>query len=105
VTKVRVYRYCWFAVGGMLVLYTVSPLLLPMIAFSLAGLCGCELNEGSVHPCYMFGINIGDLLYAMLFWVWLFIFIVPTGLIALATFVGLSIGLWPKLWPEKLSNK
>jgi hypothetical protein len=72
-----------------------------MLAFLVAGACGCKLNEGSTHPCYMFGIDIGGLLSAMLFSVWLFIIIVPTGLIALAVFFGLSMGLWPKLWPGK----
>ncbi len=46
------------------------PVLSTLAAYATASTLGCQLDEGSIHPCPAFGTDIGPALYtaAMLGW-------------------------------------
>ena len=48
----------------------------------IALLIGCDLNEASVHPCPLLGVNIGPLLYALGLAVWFVALTIAAGLVA-----------------------
>ena len=54
-------------------------------------LIGCDLNEASVHPCPLLGVNIGPLLYGMGLAVWFVSLTVLAGLLALVVLVIIFI--------------
>jgi hypothetical protein len=55
--------------------------LLPVFSVLIAGLtanaAGCNLDEGSVYPCVIFGADIGSLLYTMGVFGWLGLITLP----------------------------
>ena len=63
---------------------------LPWIFVILAGViafvCGSTLDEGTAHPCIVFGKDIGGILYTMGMMGWIGVFALPIGLIALSAF-------------------
>ncbi|MCW6511366.1 hypothetical protein [Lichenifustis flavocetrariae] len=70
----------------MLTLVSVAPIVSLTLAVTLATSLGCALDEGSVHPCRVAGIDIGDALYTGAVFGWLM----------LVTWAGLlvSLGVW-----------
>ena len=50
---------------GFVILYTVAPILSVCVVAVIAGVCGCEVDEGGPHPCIIFGMDIGPLLCQM----------------------------------------
>ena len=71
---------------GIIALWMVCPLIPVIMAGIVAASCGCKVDEGSVHPCIVFGKDIGALLYGMGVMGWFAIGIFPTGMIALVIF-------------------
>lgn len=69
-----------------LILYTISPILSVLISSAIAGALGAQLDEGSQHPAYLLGVDIGGLLSMMFVMGWLALVTIPTGLIALVAF-------------------
>jgi len=67
----------------IVVVLALSPIAVTYTAGLVALLLGCDLNEASVHPCPLLGVNIGPLLYAMGLAVWFVSLTVATGLVAL----------------------
>jgi hypothetical protein len=61
----------------------LSPIAVTYSAGFIASLLGCDLNEASVHPCPLLGVNVGPLLYAMGLWVWFVALTIAAGLVAL----------------------
>lgn len=53
----------WLAISSVVV--GLLPVASTFTAGTVANVLGCRLNEAASHPCYIFGINIGDLLYTM----------------------------------------
>lgn len=49
----------------LLILFLVFglPVLGTIVVFSISKELGCTVNAGSVHPCYLFGKDIGPVLY------------------------------------------
>ena len=85
-----------FALFVFILLYTIAPILSVLLSSAIASTLGCELNEGDVHPCNCFGMNIGGLLTTMFVSGWLALVTLPTGLIAMIAFpifVGTSAWL------------
>ena len=80
------------------VCYSLALVILPWLPTILAGLIatalGCTLNEASVSPCYVFGADIGTLLYSMGVFGWIAIFI---SLIFFLFFIGCLIWLLKEL--------
>lgn len=61
--------------------------MIPVIVVAvIAGIWGCKSDEGSVHPCIVFGNDIGEVLYSIsmigLFGMGTF----PSGILALIVF-------------------
>ena len=48
----------------IVIIGTSIPIISVGIAMLISDSCGCTLNEGSVHPCQLFGYEIGELLYS-----------------------------------------
>lgn len=63
-----------------------GPLIPTFVASMIAGICGCDLDEGSVHPCIVFGNDIGKFLYGISLIGFLGMATFPTGIIALIVF-------------------
>lgn len=66
----------------------ISPLLAAMVAGAIAGRYGCDLDEGSIHPCIVNGQDIGDTLYTLGMMGWLALGTIPLGAIAVAVYVA-----------------
>jgi len=75
----------------IIAVWTLWPMAPVVIAGIIAASCGCKVDEGSAHPCIVFGKDIGQLLYVMGVMGWLAIGTFPTGIIALAIF---SVIVW-----------
>ncbi|MBA8877190.1 hypothetical protein [Phyllobacterium myrsinacearum] len=67
------------------------PLFSVLATYAIATPLGCAVDEGSVHPCLVGGIDIGDMLYTMGVLGWLMIPAAPVLLIAVLGWVGLGI--------------
>ncbi len=65
----------------------VAPILSTMIASAIATAMGSRLDEGGSHPCIIFGMDIGELLYAMGVAFWFVLFTFPTGLLAIVVVI------------------
>ena len=73
-----------FLRGALIVIaLALSPIAVTYTAGLIALLIGCDLNEASVHPCPLLGVNIGPLLYGMGLAVWFVSLTVLAGLVAL----------------------
>lgn len=72
----------------------VLPVLSTLAAFSLAGLLGCQLDEGSVHACRLFGADIGDLLYTMGMMFWLAFVTLPLAVAGAVIWALAEIITW-----------
>ncbi len=75
--------------GG--ILFAIVPIISLLIAATVANLGGCALDESSVHPCVIGGIDWGELLSIMGMMGWLALFTVPVG--GLIALMGLGMGL------------
>lgn len=73
-------------VYGIILLWTVCPMIPVVICGVIAAGCGCHVDEGSVHPCIVFGRDIGHLLYTMGVMGWFGLITFPTGIGALILF-------------------
>lgn len=62
-----------------------------LVACAIATAGGCKLDEGNVHPCIMFGKDLGEMLYVMAMMGWFGIATFPTGILALIVF---TIIIW-----------
>jgi hypothetical protein len=79
-----------FLRGALIVIaLAVSPIAVTYTAGLIALIIGCDLNEASVHPCHLLGVNIGPLLYGLA--VWFVSLTVLAGLLALVVLVIIFI--------------
>jgi len=69
-----------------ILIIAAGPFVLTLGAGLIAAALGCQLNEGSVHPCVVFGVDLGYPLYATAL----------TGLIMLIglPFAGVALLVW-----------
>lgn len=56
------------------------PVISVAIAGSIANANGCQLDEGSVHPCIVNGSDMGETLYTMGVMGWFMLATIPIGL-------------------------
>jgi hypothetical protein len=73
----------------VIVLFAAAPLILVLIATVIANANGCTLNEAQLHPCVVFGVDWGGMLYGMAVMGWLGIVTLQFG--AMALFVWLVV--------------
>jgi hypothetical protein len=78
----------------LILVWTVWPMVLVGVAGSIASANGCQLDEGSVHPCIVNGQDMGEQLYGMGVMGWFMLVTIPTGLLALAAYVTLLLLMW-----------
>lgn len=71
---------------GVIVLWTLLPMISVLTAGAIAQAAGCALDEGRVNPCTVAGMDVGEALYTMFVMGWMFFLTVPTGLVALVLF-------------------
>lgn len=67
----------WMILGG--ILFALLPLGIVILAGIPASIAGCQVDEGSVHPCNFLGFDIGELLYAMFVMGWFSLLTFPLG--------------------------
>lgn len=77
-----------------LVLLAAGPLLASALAGSFASANSCQLDEGSVHPCVIGGIDYGEGLYTLGNLFWFSFFSVPTALILFFIYLLINAILW-----------
>jgi hypothetical protein len=81
--------------GLLLILaWTIWPAALVALAGSIASANGCQLDEGSVHPCIVNGGDMGQQLYGMGVMGWFMLVTIPTGLLALAIYCAILLAVW-----------
>lgn len=67
-----------------IIVFAALPILSLVIAAVIAGVLGCDLDEGSIHACLVLGLDLGGLLYFMGVAGWMAMFTVPIAALALA---------------------
>jgi hypothetical protein len=72
------------SVIACIVLIGSAPIISTAIAGSVATAHGCDLDEGSIHPCLINGVDYGETLYSMGVLGWFMLVSIP---IAAALFV------------------
>ena len=75
----------------LIVVWMFLPVMLSLSAGMVANAFGCRLNEGSIHPCLAFGMDIGGTLYFWGMMGWFSLATFPTGVFALVVF---SLVVW-----------
>ena len=83
-----------FVIYLVFILFTTAPILSVLIASGIATSCGCKVDEGSAHPCIIYGVDIGGLLYKMGVAGWFMIVTIPIGLIGLFLFTLYLLQGW-----------
>ena len=71
----------WIIIAGVAI--AVLPLVSVALSFIVAGIAGCDLNEGNVRTCIVFGRDIGESLYTMMVAGWYTFFSLPIVFVAL----------------------
>ena len=69
-----------------------APLLVTTIAGSVAQAAGCQLDEGSIHPCIINGVDYGETLYSLGMTAWFMFFSAPVAA-GLLVFYLLALGV------------
>jgi ABC-type Fe3+ transport system permease subunit len=83
-------KYAWvfhIIILLAILLCAISPFWAVAYAGSVAEKYGCELNEGSIHPCVVKGVDRGEDLYSLGMLGWLGIATVPLGLAAAVLYI------------------
>ena len=70
------------------------PLFSVAIAGEIASANGCQLDEGSVHPCIVNGRDMGETLYTMGMMGWFMLATIPIGLGLAAAYILLVAGFY-----------
>jgi hypothetical protein len=80
--------------------FTAAVALLPLLAVLLsavvAGVLGCEVNEGGPMPCVVAGIDIGSLLSSMMVTGWFALFTIPLLMGLVAIWGLLELYVWQR---------
>ncbi len=63
----------------LIALVALSPLISVAIAGEIASSHGCQLDEGSIHPCMVNGQDMGETLYSMGVMGWFMLVTIPIG--------------------------
>ena len=91
-------RSSWIVIHAVVIfvilLAAFAPVISVIIAGSIAEANGCELDEGSVHPCIVNGKDIGDTLYTMGMMGWFMIASIPLGLGAVVVYLLIVLVVW-----------
>ena len=80
----------YWLVLAVIGLFALWPVMSVAFAALVAEAHGCQLDEGSVHPCMVLGSDWGETLYALGVMGWFMLATLPLGLFA---FVGWLVAL------------
>ena len=75
-------RFPWWAywlVLAVIALFALGPVLSVVIAGVIAETNGCVVNEGSINPCLVAGVDMGGTLYGLFVMGWLALATLPLG--------------------------
>jgi hypothetical protein len=84
----RRFRIAVAAIMGLCLL----PVLATVAAIMLASIGDCQLDEGSVHPCIIAGVDIGEALYSMGVSFWFALATLPN--LVMAAVVWAAVEVW-----------
>jgi hypothetical protein len=82
----------------LIVLLALSPFVGAMVAGTIADAYGCQLDEGSVHPCIVNGRDIGETLYAFGVLGWFALATIPIGFALLVIYLAIVILYYLVKW-------
>jgi uncharacterized membrane protein YhaH (DUF805 family) len=77
----------------LILLFAGLPVIGAITAGVVAGALGCRLDEGSVHPCPFFGVDLGEKLYDFGVLGWLSLLTIPAGFVLLLIWLIAAIVL------------
>jgi hypothetical protein len=90
---------------AVILLFGVLPLLSLLLALAIALPFGCSLDEGSVHPCLIFGIDFGALVYSMSVSARFVMFTIPLAGVALVFWFVVILTLLFIRWRRQRQGK
>lgn len=73
---------------------SLLPLLGILLTATIAGVAGCEVNEGGPTPCIVFGSDIGELLSGMLTLGWFGLLTIPFLMVLVAVWSLVEAYVW-----------
>jgi hypothetical protein len=79
---------------GVILAWMLWPVVTTARAGAIASANDCMLDEGSIHPCFVDGEDIGPQLYSMGVSGWFMLVTIPTGLAALGVLGLVLLVLW-----------
>ena len=94
----------YWIVLSLLLLVMLAPVTSVAVAGCLANAYGCQLDEGSVHPCVIAGTDRGELLYTLGVLGWFMLLTLPAGALALAIWFVVLI-LHRVAWRKRSAGK
>jgi hypothetical protein len=78
----------------VITLWTLFPILCALLASAVASARGCTVDEAVTHPCLVFALDIGPLLYTLGVMGWLGLVTLPTGAIAFVFYTVFAMVEW-----------
>jgi hypothetical protein len=93
----RIWKRLGLLVLVLVTLVSFAPLISALVAGTTASLLGCQVDEGSVHPCYLGGVDIGGALTTGVVAAW-FMFITWPGVLV-------SLALWAVVVARRISRR
>lgn len=78
----------------IILLLAFAPVISVMIASEIANANGCQLDEGSVHPCIVNGVDQGETLYTLGMMGWFMLATLPLGLGAIVLYLIFVAGYY-----------
>lgn len=82
---------------ALLAALALLPLFAVLLTATVAGIVGCEVNEGGAVPCIVFGTDIGGILSGLMITGWFSLLTIP----ALMTLAGLWALLEAYSWNRR----
>jgi uncharacterized protein YqgC (DUF456 family) len=70
------------------------PLLAILVTATVAGVLGCEVNEGGPTPCVVYGTDIGGLLSSLMVTGWFGLLTIPLLMVLVAVWALLEAYVW-----------
>ncbi len=81
--------------------FMIAPIVVAVGSGNFAAAHGCQVDEGSVHPCVIGGTDYGKTFYSLGVVGWLMLVTFPLGLVAgAALFVGMVVHLLARRRPR-----
>ena len=97
------FPWIWYLVALLVIVtFALAPIGSVMACGIIANTHGCQVDEGSVHPCIINGHDYGQLLYTLGVLGWLMLVTLPAGLFAFVVWLIILI-LHRERWRKRVS--